>query len=225
MRGAVLAKTYPDDDPHESFALARPSMPSVVGRPMRAFVAALMLLAGMILLAACANLGSLFAARAADRGREVALRLALGSRRGRILRQFLIEASLISLAGGAVGLLGSIALLRLLDTWQPFSGVPLHVPTQPDANVYIAALVLALVSALLFGIVPVRQVLRANPYEIVKAGATGGPGRRSLRARSSGRCADRHLCRAGHFVDGRRARAPALDAQQSRHPAGKHDAR
>ncbi len=153
-------------------------MPSVVGRPMRAFVVALMLLAGLILLAACANLGSLFAARAADRGREVALRLALGSRRGRILRQFLTEALLISVAGGAVGLAGSVALLRRLDTWQPFSGVPLHVPAQPDANVYLAAFVLALISALVFGIVPVRQVLRANPYEVVKAGATGGPGRR-----------------------------------------------
>jgi len=135
-------------------------MPSVIGRPVRAFVAALMLLAGLILLAACANLGSLFAARASDRSREVALRLALGSSRNRILRQLLTEALLISLAGGSAGLLGSIALLRRLDTWQPFSGVPLHVPVQPDANVYLVALVLALVSGLLFGIVPVRQVFR-----------------------------------------------------------------
>jgi predicted permease len=72
----------------------------------------------------------------------------------------------------------SIALLRRLDTWQPFSGVPLHVPVQPDANVYLVALLLAVVSGFLFGIVPVRQVLRTNPYEIVKAGSAGRMGRR-----------------------------------------------
>jgi predicted permease len=54
----------------------------------------------------------------------------------------------------------------------------MHVPVNPDANVYLLALVLALVSGVLFGIVPVRQVLRANPYEIVKAGSTGAFGRR-----------------------------------------------
>jgi len=176
--GASLAKAYPKENARESFTLGRPSMPSVIGRPVRAFVAALMLLAGLILLAACANLGSLFAARASDRSREVALRLALGSSRNRILRQLLTEALLISLAGGSAGLLGSIALLRRLDTWQPFSGVPLHVPVQPDANVYLVALVLAVVSGLLFGIVPVRQVFRTNPYEIVKAGSAGRVGRR-----------------------------------------------
>jgi predicted permease len=132
-----------------------------------------MLLAGLILLAACANLGSLFAGRAADRSREVALRLALGAGRRRILRQLLTEAALISLAGGAAGLLGSLVLLRELTMWQPFPGAPIHVPVAPDARIYVVASVLALVSGFLFGIVPVRQVLRANPYEIVKAGPTG----------------------------------------------------
>jgi predicted lysophospholipase L1 biosynthesis ABC-type transport system permease subunit len=145
---------------------------------VRAFVAGLMLLASLILLAACANLGSLFAARAADRSREVALRLALGSSRTRILRQLLTEATLISLAGGSLGLLGSFALLRRLSTWQPMPSVPLHLPVTPDAKLYVFALVLALVSGFLFGIVPVRQVLRANPYEVVKSGSSARVGRR-----------------------------------------------
>jgi predicted permease len=177
--GAYLEKTYPKDDGNISFALARPGLyGSFLGSPVKAFVAGLMLLAGLILLAACANLGSLFAARAADRSREVALRLALGSSRGRILRQLMTEATLIALIGGALGLVGSIAMLRQLSAWQPFARFPIHVPVSPDAKVYVVALVLALVSGLLFGIVPVRQVFRTSPYEIVKAGSTGMVGRR-----------------------------------------------
>jgi predicted permease len=175
--GASLAKAYPKEVSHEATTLARPGLTAFAG-PVRGFVAGLMLLAGLILLAACANLGSLFAAHAADRSREVALRLALGSSRSRILRQLLTEAMVISVAGGALGLMASVALLRKLSTWQPFAGAPLRLPVSPDARLYVVAVALALVSGLLFGIVPIRQVLRANPYEIVKAGSAPRVGRR-----------------------------------------------
>jgi len=177
--GADLEKTYPKDDNDLSFTLARPSLyGDYLGRPMRAFLTGLMLLAGLILLAACTNLGSLFAARAADRSREVALRLALGASRLRILRQVFTEAMLISLIGGAVGILGSVVLLRALSRWQPFTRYPIHLSVNPDANVYGVALLLALASGFLFGAVPVRQVLRTDPYEIVKSGSLGRVGRR-----------------------------------------------
>jgi predicted permease len=148
------------------------------GRPERAFMAGLMLLTGLILLAACANLGSLFAARAADRSREVALRLALGSSRIRILRGLFTEAILISLAGGGVGLLGGVVLLRALSAWRPFPGVPIQLAVNPDVKVYAVAVLLALASGLLFGAVPVRQVLQTNSYEVVKAGSGGRAGKR-----------------------------------------------
>ena len=176
-----LKKSYPKEEDNESYsALARPGLHGdLLGGPTRTFLTGLMLLSGLILFAACANLGSLFAARAADRSKEVALRLALGSSRNRILRQLFTESVLLSLAGGAAGLVTSILLLHRLSVWQPFPRFPLHLPVSPDANVYLTALVLALVSGVaLFGIVPVRQVLRANPYEIVKAGSTGAFGRR-----------------------------------------------
>jgi len=177
--GSYLEKTYPKDDAQRSFALARPSLyGDYLGRPVRAFMTGLMLLAGLILLAACANLGSLFAARAADRSREVALRLALGASRSRILRQLLTEAVLLSVMGGAVGLWGSLALLNGLSTWQPFSRWPIHVPVNPDANVYGVALLLTLASGFLFGAVPVRQVLHTDPYEIVKSGSLAKVGSR-----------------------------------------------
>jgi predicted permease len=157
-----------------TYSLARPSLiGDMLGPAVKGFMTGLMLLAGLILLAACANLGSLFAARAADRSREVALRLALGSTRRRILRAVFTEAVLISLVGGVLGLLGSVELLRQLSVWQPISEYPMHVPLYPDANVYLVALFLAFASGFLFGAVPVRQILRTNPYEVVKAGSTG----------------------------------------------------
>ncbi len=172
--GAYLERTYPKDDAYMTYSLARPSLVGdMLGPAVKGFMTGLMLLAGLILLAACANLGSLFAARAADRSREVALRLALGSSRGRILRGVFTEAVLISLVGGVLGLLGSIALLRQLSAWQPFPEYPMHVPLYPDAKVYLVALFLALASGFLFGAVPVRQILRTNPYEVVKSGSTG----------------------------------------------------
>jgi len=176
---AYFEKAYPKDFAHKTLALARPSLyGDFLGKPARAFLTALMVLAGLILLAACANLGSLFAARAADRSREVALRLALGATRTRVIRQLFTEAVLISLIGGAVGLWGSVLLLRWLATWQPFPQFPINVPVSPDTTVYVVALLLALFSGFLFGSVPVRQVLRTSPYEIVKSGSRTTHGRR-----------------------------------------------
>ena len=168
-----LNKTYPKDDDGLTFSLARPGLlGNLLGRPVRAFVTGLMLLAGLILLAACANLGSLFAARAADRSREIALRLALGSSRRHILRQLLTEAILVALVGGIVGIAGSVVLLRGLSAWQPLPNFPINLPVHPDALTYAVALLLALASGLLFGLVPVRQILRADPWQVVKTGST-----------------------------------------------------
>lgn len=171
--GAWLARTYPRYERPMSFDLGSPSLlGNGISRPFKAFIAGLMLLATLILLAACANLGSLFSARVADRSRELALRLALGSKRVRILRSLFTEALLISLLGGAAGVAASVALLRALSVWQPFGNFPMHTPVTPDARVYSVALLVTLLSGCLFGAVPVSQVLRTSPYEVVKAGLT-----------------------------------------------------
>ena len=173
-----LEKSYPKDVSHVAFSLVRPGIGSAFGGAIKAFLAGLTLLAGLILLAACANLGTLFAARAADRSREVALRLALGSSRRRILRGLFSESVLISVVGGGLGLWVSIILLHGLSSWRPFPEFPLNLPVTPGANVYVAALLLALVSGFLFGAVPVRQVLRTSPYEVIKMGSNPHMGRR-----------------------------------------------
>jgi predicted permease len=181
---ASLAKAYPKSDDGLKFSLSRPGLAgNTLARPTRAFMAGLMLLAGLILLAACANLGSLFAARAADRSREIAVRMALGSRRQLIVRQLLTEALVLSLAGGVVGMAGAVAILRLLSTWRPIPDIPINVPVNPDVATYALALLLAVFSGLFFGMVPVRQVLRSDPWQIIRSGAAdlGGARRFTLR--------------------------------------------
>ncbi len=167
-----LAKAYPKEDDGIRFELASPGLAGdMLGGPVHAFVAGLMLLAALILLAACANLGGLFAARAADRTREIAVRLALGSGRGRILRQLFSEAVLVSLTGGALGVAASGFLLRMLSQWHPDPILPINLEIHPDLATYTLALLLSFASALLFGMVPVRRVLKVDPYWGIKTGA------------------------------------------------------
>ena len=130
-----------------------------------------MLLALLVLVAACANLGSIFAARAADRNRELAIRLAVGSTRRRILRQLLTESVLVSLLGGVAGTFLAAALLRALSHWQPFVAFPIHVPVSPDLLVYAVALLLSLGSGISFGLLPARQIWRTDAAQVMKSGA------------------------------------------------------
>lgn len=182
--GAYLNKTYPKHERPYSFSLKNPSLyGDFVRRPVQAFLAALMLLAGLILLAACANLGSLFTARACDRSREIALRLALGAGRLRVMRQLFTEAIMVSLIGGAIGVWGSVNLLEWLTSWQPFPQFPINIPVSPDSKVYFFALLLALTSGFLFGAAPLWQVLRTDPYQVIKAGSPAKIGRGRIAGR------------------------------------------
>ncbi len=170
--GSYLEKTYPKTEGNMRFVLAQPSLwGDAAGPAVRAFLTALMLLAALILLAACANLGGLFAARLTDRTREVALRLALGATRKRVVRALFTEALLVSLLGGVAGMWGSVAVSGALSAWQPLPKYPIQIALNPDARVYGMALLLTLTSGLLFGAIPVRQILRTDPYEIVKSGS------------------------------------------------------
>jgi predicted permease len=176
---SYLDKTYPKDEGQAGFVLGRPNLFGDQFAPnVQAFIAGLMLLAALIWLAACANLGSLFTARASDRAKEVALRLALGSSRKRILRGLFTEAVVVSLAGGAVGLWASVIFLHWFSEWQPFGNFPAHAPVNPDVGVYLFAILLSLVSGFLFGAVPVRQVLRTSPYQVIKTGSSDVVGQR-----------------------------------------------
>jgi hypothetical protein len=105
------------------------------------------------------------------------------------LRALFTEALLISLVGGAVGVWSSTVLLGALSVWRPVPKYPLHVAANPDARVYAVALLLTLVSGFLFGAVPVRQVFRTDPYDVVKSGSrTTGRRRITMRRASAWNC-------------------------------------
>jgi predicted permease len=142
----------------------------LLGGPARPFLTAIMLLALLVLAAACANLAGIFAAHSADRTRELAIRLSIGSTRWRLLRQALSEAVLISVCGSAAGTLFALALLNALTRWQPISQYPIHVTVTPDARVFALALLLSLVSGILPGLLPARQIWKTDAMQAMKSG-------------------------------------------------------
>jgi predicted permease len=177
-----LAKEYPEDCAGLALLISRPGMfGKMLGGPVRGFLAGVMAMAGLVLMAACANLGALFSSRMTDRAKELGIRLAIGSSRGRILRQLLVESVVVALAGGVAASLGSAALLNTLARWTPdFEGLPVHFLVQPDWTVFGFSALLALVTGVLFGMIPARQVWLADPNQTLKsAGSTLSGGDRS----------------------------------------------
>jgi predicted permease len=164
---AELAKEYPQTDDGQPLRLIHPGLFGDEGDVIRRFLWTVTVLALLVLAAACANLASLSAARTADRGHELALRVALGSTRGRLMRQLLTEAVMLSLLGGAAGLSTAYLLLGVLNRWHSPYG---HLPVTVDARVYLAGLAFTLGSAFLFGMVPARQAWHSSPMQAIKSG-------------------------------------------------------
>jgi predicted permease len=183
---ADLAREYPQTDQDQSARLVRPGLEGDESEMIYKFLFGIMALAGMVLLAACTNLASLFAARASDRTRELALRAALGSSRGRLLRQLLTEAVLVGLIGGAAGMGGAGLLLHFLNRYDPlYGGVGAEtLPTITlDWKIYAVAAGLSLASALLFGLIPARQAWSAEPIQSIKSMPVQNPGLRRFALR------------------------------------------
>lgn len=158
----------------------------------RLFIALLMLVVGMVLLIACANLANMLLARAANRHKEIAVRLALGASRSRLIRQLLTESVLLSLLGGTVGLLFSIWASRLL--WVGIQqalqalmwmNVELVVRMTPDIRVFAYALAVSLITGILFGLAPALQSSKRDVSAALKEeGSALGQHIRKSRLRS-----------------------------------------
>lgn len=168
---ARLALEYPKTDKAVSVRLIRPGLMGDDGEGIRRFLSGVNLLALLVLAAVCANLSSAFAARATDRSRELALRVALGSSRLRLVRQPLAEALVITLSGGAAGLTGARLLLAALNRWPGSLGAGYErLDLDLDPRVHLAGLALTVASALLIGMVPARQAWRGSPLQLMKGG-------------------------------------------------------
>ena len=123
-----LAREYPKVDEGVSMVLSPPGMGGNFLRPgIIGFSAVGMVVSGLVLLIACVNLAGLLLARAADRRKEIAIRLALGASHGQLVRQLLTESLLLSLAGGAAGVLLAAWLTALVNLWRP----PIDTLTMP----------------------------------------------------------------------------------------------
>jgi predicted permease len=165
---AKLAREYPETDDGQPLRLIHPGLIGDEGDVIRGFLYSVTVLALLVLAAACANLATLFAARATDRSRELALRVALGSSRRRLMRQLLSEAMMVSLMGGAVGLGSADLLLGVLNRLAPIEEA--HLVAIVDARVYLVGLALTLASALLFGMAPARQAWQSSLLQMLKGG-------------------------------------------------------
>ncbi|HEY6850245.1 MAG TPA: ABC transporter permease [Terracidiphilus sp.] len=192
---ARLAKRYPADDDGLDARLVKPGLKGDVwGDPARAFLAGIMGLASLVLLAACANLGGIFAVRSADRRKELAIRMAIGSSRWRIVRALMTEAVVVSLVGGVAGTAFATGLLQLLSRWQPFADFPIHATVLPDGKVYGIALLLSLISGCLFGILPARQVWESDAVQAIKTGTNSAPAFHRFTLRDLLLCVQIALC-------------------------------
>jgi predicted permease len=144
----------------------------------------LMATTGMVLLIACANIANLLLARATRRQKEMAIRLAIGASRGRIISQLLIEMLVLSVVGGTVGLLLAFwADKALMSVYLPADSMRLNVTTSPDFRVLVFTFVVAALTALVFGLVPALQTTKPNVGRVLKdeASAVVGSGNRGLR--------------------------------------------
>jgi predicted permease len=158
-----LAREYPKEDEGIKIVVSPPGLfGTLIRGPVRGFSAVLMGVAGLVLLIACVNLASLLLARAADRRKETAIRLALGAPRARLVRQLLTESLVLSIAGGAAGLLLAVWLTDLFAAWHPPIGVPITSPVTLDLRVLLFVVVASLATGILFGLAPALQSTRAD---------------------------------------------------------------
>ncbi len=176
---ANLAREHPDTNKNRGLIVRTELQARISESPPDAMlIAMLSTLAFAVLFVACANVAGLLTSRAPVRAREMALRLAIGANRGRLVAQLVTESLLISVLGGVLGLGIGYAGMTLFRQIQLPTDLPITLSFQLDQRALIFSLIVAVTSAVLFGLVPAIQATRTNLTAVMKAGDAVAPARR-----------------------------------------------
>lgn len=178
-----LQGLYPAANASKKGTVLVPLKEQLVGNYRLAF-SVLSAAVGLVLLIACANLANLVLARASTRYREMAIRMAIGASRLRMIRQLLTENILLALLGGCLGLLLTRPAIKVIIALSPAS-LPHASEIQPDARVLLFTLLISLLSGVLFGLLPALSISKQNLAEELKGSGKGtSDGSRGNRVRN-----------------------------------------